>query len=242
MLTQVIYRDITERKQAEQALRESEEKYRSLFEDSRDAIGISTLDGSFIDVNQATADLFGYARQEMVGMKARDLFVNATDRDSLYQEREQKGFVKDLEVKFRRKDGSEFYAQVTTNIRRAGDGSPIGIQAIIRDITQRKRAEALAEVVRELTTTLDYQVVSQKIADSVRSLLGVRTATLYRLEPESGDLVSLGASGTIVSAFGQQMVLPYGTGVSALRAADGPALWHRCVRPCRAGAPAGLYP
>jgi GAF domain-containing protein len=89
-------------------------------------------------------------------------------------------------------------------------------QVIYRDITERKRAEALAEVVRELANTLDYNAVAQKIADSVCTLLGVRTGNVFRLEPGTGNLVSLGVSGTGVAAFAESLVLPYGTGVSAL--------------------------
>ena len=64
--------DITERKRVEQELRDSEEKFRALFEGSRDAIGITTPTGKFLDANQAWLDLFGYTRQEMLELNVAD--------------------------------------------------------------------------------------------------------------------------------------------------------------------------
>jgi PAS domain-containing protein len=81
------------------ALRESEEKYRTLFEDSRDAIYMTTRDGSFIDVNESALDLFGYTREEMIGMNAEQTYVNPEDRRQFQQEIEEKGSVRHYEIK-----------------------------------------------------------------------------------------------------------------------------------------------
>jgi PAS domain S-box-containing protein len=77
----LVFRDISERRKTEEAMRESEEKYRTLFKDSRDAIYITTRGGEFIDVNQAMLDLFGYSREEMIGLNALEIYVNADDRN-----------------------------------------------------------------------------------------------------------------------------------------------------------------
>ncbi len=69
-------RDITDRKKAVEALRHSEEKYRTLFEDSRDAITITDRDGTFLDVNKAMLDLFGYRKEQIMRMKFQDLYVD----------------------------------------------------------------------------------------------------------------------------------------------------------------------
>jgi len=134
-------RDVTEEKQAEEKLRESEKRYRTLFEESRDAISIVTREGKFLDVNQAYADLFGYTKEELLKLDVRDTYANPEDREKLQQEIEREGSVKDYEVKRCRKDGREMDCLVTSTSLRADDGSILGYQTIIRDITERKRME-----------------------------------------------------------------------------------------------------
>lgn len=135
------FMDITQRKRAEEALLESEEKYKALFEDSRDAIYITSREGLFLDVNQAAVKLFGYTREEMIGLNAREIYADASDRQRFQEEVEAKSSVRDYEVKFRKKDGTEMDCLLTSSLRRLKDGRILGYQGIIRDITERKRAE-----------------------------------------------------------------------------------------------------
>ncbi len=69
-------RELAERKRAEAALRDSEERFHTLFEESRDAIFINSRDGRFVEINQSSLDLFGYEREELMGMCAGDLYVD----------------------------------------------------------------------------------------------------------------------------------------------------------------------
>lgn len=134
--------EIAERKRAEEALRKSEQKYRTLFEDSRDAITMTSRDGKFTDVNQSTLDLFGYTRKEMTELSVWEIYVNSDDRLRFQQEIEKRGSVRDYAMKFHKKDGTEMDCLVTSTVRRADDGSIMGYQSIIRDITERKHLEA----------------------------------------------------------------------------------------------------
>ncbi len=138
----LLKQEVSERKRAEEALRDSEERYRTLFEDSRDAIYITAREGEFIDVNQYALDLFGYTRDEMVGLNAREIYVNPDDRIRFQQEVESKGSVTNYEVKFRKKDKTTMDCLLTASLRHAKDGRILGYQGIIRDITERKRLEA----------------------------------------------------------------------------------------------------
>jgi two-component system cell cycle sensor histidine kinase/response regulator CckA len=138
----LLKQEISERKRAEEALRDSEERYRTLFEDSRDAIYITARAGEFLDINQSGLDLFGYTRKEMIGLDAREIYVNSDDRPRFQREIESKGSVTDYEVKFRKKDKTEMDCLLTASVRCAKDGSVLGYQGVIRDITERKRLEA----------------------------------------------------------------------------------------------------
>jgi PAS domain S-box-containing protein len=96
-----------ERKQTEEALRKSEERYRTLFEESRDAIYTTSQEGEIIDANPSMLNLFGYSRGEMIGLQARETYVHPEDRVKFKQKIEHEGFVRDHEIKLRKKDGTE---------------------------------------------------------------------------------------------------------------------------------------
>jgi PAS domain S-box-containing protein len=150
-----IARDITDRKRAEEALRESEERYRTLFEGARDAIYVTTREGEIIDANQSLLDQFGYGREEVIGLNARVTYAHSEDRLKFQEEIEREGFVKDYETKLRKKDGTEMECLLTSIVRRNADGYIVGYQGIIRDITERKRAEEEREtLIHELQDAL----------------------------------------------------------------------------------------
>ncbi|MFP3867907.1 MAG: PAS domain S-box protein [Desulfobacteraceae bacterium] len=131
-----------EARAAEEALRESEEKYRTLFEKSRDAICITTREGRFIDVNQATLELFGYTRKEMLEeLNAAQLYVHPGYREQFKQQIESEGSIRDFRVKFQKKNGTEMECLITSTILRSQDGGLLGYQNIIRDITRQKQGE-----------------------------------------------------------------------------------------------------
>ena len=129
-------------KRADEALRESEEHYRSIFEDSRDAVYITTRDGKFIDANQSALDLFGYSREEMASVNALQLYVHPSDAGKFEKEIGEKGFLRDYEITFRKKDGTEMDCLLNTTLRRANDGSIMAYQGVIHDMTEHKKLEA----------------------------------------------------------------------------------------------------
>jgi len=143
-----------EKGEAEERLRKSEERFRALFEQSRDAIYVTTRAGRFAGINQSMLDLFGYSREEMLELDVRRIYADAADRDTFQQEIEEKGSVKDYEVRFLKKDGAQMDCLLTATLRRAEDGSILGYQGVIRDITERKKAEEALRASEEFNSSL----------------------------------------------------------------------------------------
>ncbi len=134
----------------------SERRYRSLFNDSKDAIIIIDLDGRFVDFNQSALKLFGYSEKEMRRINIQDLYLRPEDRTAYQQIMAKKGAVKDYEIDFKYRDGSILNSLVTTSVRRNNEEAIIGYQGIIHDITARKQAEAkIVEQNKFLTNALE---------------------------------------------------------------------------------------
>ena len=139
-INEQLQQEIILHKKSEDALSESEERYRTLFEDSREAIYIAACDGNFVHVNQATLDLFGYSREEIIKLDASRLYVDSSDGQDLQNKLEHYGSVRNHEVRLLRKNSIEMVCQVTANARKDADGKVIGYHGIIRDITEDKKA------------------------------------------------------------------------------------------------------
>ena len=142
-LSLIYLRDVTTKKRWEENLRASEEKYRTLFENSMDAIYISTKDGKFVDVNEAFLSLFGYTRDQARSLNALDGFT-PKDRERLRSALRRTGFVRDFELTLHKKDGRVMECLLTVNRMAGESGKTAGYQGIVRDVTAYKKArEAL---------------------------------------------------------------------------------------------------
>ena len=152
---QGIARNITGRKHAEEALRESEEKFRLTFSSSPDAVNINRLkDGLYVDINDGFTRATGYTREEVIGRTSLeiDIWHDPTDRQKLVQGLHEKGYYENLEALFRMKDGSLITALMSAKIISL-KGVP-HIISIVRDITERKKAEEATAKERTLSDNI----------------------------------------------------------------------------------------
>jgi diguanylate cyclase (GGDEF)-like protein/PAS domain S-box-containing protein len=140
---QSFVRDITERREAEQALWESENRYRALFNQTNDGITLIDLDGVVIDVNLRAAEILGYTVEEMIGRKIKEFSVaeEAQDTSNVVHRIISGDMLPVYERTLKKKDGSLVPTEVNVTIVVDRDGNPLYIQSITRDITERKQAE-----------------------------------------------------------------------------------------------------
>jgi len=163
-------RDITTRKQAENALKASEERFKHLAEVFPETIFEADLKGKITYVNKHGFDLFGYTKKDMdAGVNAFDLMAPA-DRDKAIQRVLEKiqGISSDkgyLEYQAMKKDGSMFHAMAMT-VPLIIDGKPIGLRGFILDITARKQEE---EALLETNRLLEKATTEAKMANAAKS-------------------------------------------------------------------------
>jgi PAS domain S-box-containing protein len=136
-----ISRDITEQKIAELALRESEEKYRNIFENIQDVIYRTDNDGIVTDISPSIERYSGYDRKNIIGSPVEDFYYYQEDREKLIENLKVYGQVSDFEVRLKTADERLVYTSINANLLRDSDGNVEGVEGIMRDITDRKLAE-----------------------------------------------------------------------------------------------------
>jgi len=137
-----VTRDLTDRRRREQALRESERRYRGLFEESRDAVVLTTPDGAIVDANAAVEELFGYTQDELLRLNAAALYADPMERAvRIVPELKEATSSRTLEARMQHREGHTFWASASVTLHHDESGHPELIQALVRDITERKRRE-----------------------------------------------------------------------------------------------------
>ncbi len=122
----------------------SEKRYRELFNSIKEGIYVSEpgVEGVFTFINKAGAEIFGYGSpEEMIGTKVKNIYVDPEDRRRLCEKLEKDGVWRDFVSLCKRKNGTSFYAERTSNILRDEKGTHVCIYGVIRDISERKKAE-----------------------------------------------------------------------------------------------------
>ena len=179
-----LQKEMEKRKRAEDNIRESEKRYRTLVESSTDAILMCTKERKIVACNQAFVDLFGYGHEEIENKSIR--IIHSSDEsfssfgEAAYSVVERDGYFR-TELELMRKGGTVFPVETVISPTKSSDGTIQGFISIIRDITERKRAEEelakshaeLKQIFSELKSTQKQMLQSEKMASVGQLAAGV---------------------------------------------------------------------
>jgi PAS domain S-box-containing protein len=176
-------------------LKASEAKFRSLFENSQDVIYIVDQEDRLQEMNPAGVNLFGFAREEIIGRKPDHLYANPRERKAFLSELRGKKTLKDREIRLRNKSGEILFGLVTANTMIDKAGNANGIQGIIRDVTEKRKRE---ETLLLLQTAIDSSSEAVLITDRQNKIVygnpAIETMTGYSpLEIIGRDVRFLGS-------------------------------------------------
>lgn len=175
-----VVRDITERKRAQEALQESEERYRTLVEACPDAVIMTDLDGCVVFASRQAVELFGAdSAEELCGLQPSSFFAHEEHERAKQSIRRlvHEGVHRNLEFTFVRRDGTRFLGELSSAVVRDSSGRPRALMAVGRDITERRQAQEALE--RERRTLLhmlrasdhERQVIAYDIHDGLAQQL-----------------------------------------------------------------------
>ena len=203
-----IFKDITELRNLQEEILRRERKYRRIFESSNDMIYISNQGGAILNVNQAGVDMLGYrSKEELMGIRSvRQLYRSTRDRDLFMEQINRDGYVKDFEVDLKRKDKSLVHVLISSRRHINPETEEIEFEGIIKDITQRKKAEqALKQRNRDLSIlntialglniTMDLDQLLRMTLKNIIKMLRIQSGALFLIDREKKKVLLQGGYG-----------------------------------------------
>jgi len=174
-----VTRDISERRKAENDLRESEEKFRRIYDASLEAVYTTSVDGEILDMNPAGVSMFGFdSLDELKKVKSKNLYVNPDDRKSLI-ELAVKGPVRNFDVLLKRKDGATINCIINCYALKDEEGKIVGLQGAIIDITELRQME---KKLREAERLAAIGETTAMVGHDLRNPLTGITGAVYILK------------------------------------------------------------
>jgi PAS domain S-box-containing protein len=202
-----VWRDITERKRAEDALKRAEEKYRNIFENATEGILQTTMDGRVLSANPAFACLFGYDSSEEMMQSVEDvtyeIYADPARRQELRRLLDTEGYVRNFEIQCRRKDGKKTWISANMRVVRDDNGEILFYEGTLSDITERKNiqedleneSKSLEEANAALRVLLKHREqdsleLEQKVVSNIKELVLPYVERLRTSRAQTGEAMA----------------------------------------------------
>lgn len=184
--------DITERRQAEDLIRQTNEKFKAAFDNAPIGMTLASATGEFLQVNKAVCDFFGYSEEELLSKRVEDvshsddMLVNLKFRQDMADGKTE--FFQ-MEKRYYHKDGRIIWGQLSVSTVRSKGGEPYFLITHLQDITERKRAmqlgESLHDINQAINSTLNFETIMSRVITKATEAMGCSTTSVILEEKGS---------------------------------------------------------
>lgn len=189
-----IYEDITERREAQRAQQQAEEKLSQLFENAVEGIFRASVEGQLLSVNPALARMCGYSSPEEMILRiqdmSQDLYADPQARVEFKRRMMEHGSVESFEYQLRRKDGARIWVSENARAVRVSNGEIVAYEGSMEDITERKRSElerqVTFEIIHAVNVTDNLDDLLYLVYQALRKVLYAENCFVALYEPSSG--------------------------------------------------------
>jgi PAS domain S-box-containing protein len=202
----MLTRDVEERKKNEEVLRKSEQKYRTLFEEYRDGLLLSSADGRILDANPAALALFGYdSKDEFLALRTDELFYTRAERERMRLAGllTADGFSpRDVEVDCKDRGGRRLNVVVSASPLRDEEGQIVAFRTVVRDVTERKLLEARLRQTQKLEAV---GMLAAGVAHEINNPLTYVITNLHLMQEDLRQLAPGAPGRPLADAFGSRV-------------------------------------
>lgn len=161
-----------QRKKSEEALRESESKYRTIFENIQDVFSRITPDGNISEISPSVVKITGYSREELIGKPITVLFYNPDEQPAIYKKIQERGELHDHDLRIKTKDGQIRWASLNAHSIFDSAGVHLGGEGTLHDITERKKSEEVRQVLYNISRATLLPIDLAALIEIIRQELG----------------------------------------------------------------------
>jgi len=196
--------DVTSRREAEEALKTNEARYRSIFDNILDVYYETSLTGEILEVSPSIETLSGFKRADLIGKQMLSFYSNQNARAKLLEDLVNRGSLHDYEIELRDTQGKPVACSITCKLDRDDNGDPVRIIGSMRDISRRKSVEEMLRLEREnlelIAGNVELPIILESIVRAVEAQAPGMLCSILLTDPE-GKCLRLGVAPSLPAEY-----------------------------------------